>query len=272
MKIGNLSVLLAGLWVWALAGCGGGGGSSSGSSGTGTLQVALVDAPNPEIKAAIVTITRVEANVNGEWKEITTVPKTFDLLDLVKEEAVLGAAPLPEGHYTQIRFFPDPAQSSITDGTGTHDVKLPSGEQTGIKVNVNYDIVPDQVTTVLLDFDAHNSFVLQGNGQYLMKPVVRGCVKVLTGTLIGKVVEETADGQAVEGATVTASNGMQTVTAQTVADGTFKLWGLFPGTYAIEVTYTAPDTTVKTASLSNVTVEANQTKDIGILVVKPASP
>jgi hypothetical protein len=260
-------ILLALLTVVAVsaifAGCGGGGGTSG--SGTGRLSVVMVDAPAPSVTSVVVTIDRVEAHVNNDWVTITTTPLTFDLLDHVKVEQVLGTATLPVGHYTQVRFFPTAV--TVTDATGPHQATIPSGVQSGIKVNVDYNIGPNLITTILLDFNVQKSIV-QNNGGYLLQPVIPAVVKVLSGTVTGTV---TSGGQNVQGATITAtytagSNyplGTEVNTAMTLADGTFKVWALLPGTYTITATH--PTDATKTATVTGVVVAANQNKDVGTL-------
>src|SRR5947208_1738782 len=116
-----VSTLCLALVAPILTGCG------SSSSGSGTLAVSVSDGPNPTITAMNITIDRVEANANGAWTVITSVPQSFNLLDLTKNDALLGSANLPAGHYTQVRFFPSSA--TVTDATGTHNVTIPSGAQ-----------------------------------------------------------------------------------------------------------------------------------------------
>lgn len=252
-----------------LVGCGGGGGGSS--SGSGTLDVSMSDASCVSITALNITIDKVEANVNGTWTTITSVPQTFNLLDLVKNEKILGSATLPAGHYTQVRFFPSSA--TVTDATGTHNVNIPSGVQTGVKVNVDYDIGSNQVTTILLDFNVCKSLHQLGNGTYQLQPVIPAVVKVLSGTITGTV---TNGGVPVAGAEVTAtytagSNyaiGTQVNTASSQSDGTFKVWALLPGTYQLDVSYTDPITSAtKTAQATGVVVTANQNTDAGTLAL-----
>ncbi len=252
----------------ALAGCGGGGSGS----GSGTLSVSMADAPNPNVTAVNVTIDRVEANVNGNWTTITSVPQSFNLLDLVKNDKLLGSANLPAGHYTQVRFFPSSA--TVTDNTGTYPVTIPSGVQSGVKVNVDYDINANQVTAILLDFNVNKSIVQQGNGQYTMQPVIPAVVKILSGTVTGSVK---SGGAAVQGATITATYtagnnyavGTAVNTSMSLADGTFKVWALLPGTYTVSASYTDPSTgTAKTASIAGVVVTANQNTDVGALALQ----
>ena len=66
-------------------------------------------------------------------------------------------------------------------GGALQPLKVPSGAQSGIKLNANFTVQPDQVTDLLLDFDACKSVVVAGNsGQYLLKPVIRVEPKAVT--------------------------------------------------------------------------------------------
>lgn len=259
---------LASIFALALAapflvGCG------SSSSGNGTLAVSMSDGPNPTITAMNITIDRVEANVNGAWTTVTSVPQSFNLLDLTKNDTLLGSANLPAGHYTQIRFFPSSA--TVTDATGTHNVTIPSGVQSGVKVNVDYDINSNQTTAILLDFNVDKSVVQQGAGQYMLQPVIPAVVKVLSGTVNGTVTD---GGNPVAGATITATYtagssyavGTAVNTSASLSDGSFKVWALMPGTYTITASYADPNTgAAKTATATGVVVTANQNTDAGAL-------
>jgi hypothetical protein len=260
--------------VLALTGCG--GGSSGGGANTGTLRVSLVDAPDPTITSLNVTIDRVEAHVvnpddpndnePGHWTAIATTPQTFDLLDLVTNEAILGSANLPVGHYTQVRLFV--SNATVTDATGTHPVTIPSAGNTGIKLNVNYDITPNQITAILLDFNVSKSLIKQGNGQYRLQPVIPVVVKVLSGTITGTVTQggaplDNADVRAVYAAGNNYAIGQEVNTTFTQDNGTFKIWALLPGTYNITVTAPGGATT----TLNGVVVQANQNTGVGTIAV-----
>ena len=59
-----------------------------------------------------------------------------------------------------------------TGGTETA-LTTPSGQQSGLKMNVDIDVAADKVADVVLDFDACKSVVKRGNsGQYNLKPVI----------------------------------------------------------------------------------------------------
>lgn len=245
------------------SGCGG-----NGARGSGTLTVLLADAPNPTATAVDITLDRVEANIDGTWQAVNSSPQTYNLLELARIPAPLGSIILPSGHYTQVRLFVSGA--SITDATGTHELAIPSGDQTGIKVNVDYDVNPNEVTGLLLDFNVDKSIVITGNGVYHLQPVIRGVVQVLSGTVTGTVVD--SSNQPVAGASVVAisSSGQEINSSTTLADGTFKIWALLPDTYTIRATFTqtSPTPVETTATQGGVIVNANENTEIGTLTLQ----
>lgn len=247
-------------------GCGGGGAGA----GTGSVSVALADAPDPSATAVNVIVDRVEANVNGTWTPITSSSPAFsgNLLSLATTDKLLGTTSLPTGHYTQVRLFVSSA--TVTDATGTHDVTIPSGSQTGLKVLVDFDINANNVTTVLLDFDVSHSLIQTGAGAYTLKPVVRGVVQVLSGTITGTVVDK--NGPVTNAIVTITPTGAQPSSTDpstlTQADGTFKMWGVMPGSYTVNVTFTPTGGTAETGSAANEVVAANANTAAGTITLQ----
>jgi hypothetical protein len=155
----------------------------------------------------------------------------------------------------------------VTDSTGTHQVTIPSANNTGIKVNVDYEITANQITTILLDFNLSKSLIKTGNGQYRLQPVIPAVVKVLSGTITGTV---TNGGLPVDGADVRATYtgggkypvGTEVNRTFTLDNGTFKIWALLPGTY--DVVVTSPG---GTATVSSVSVTANNNTSVGTVAL-----
>lgn len=231
-----LGVLLTA--ILAINGCGGSGGAV-GTGGTGTLRVHLVDGSDPDITRVDVNISEVSANIDGQWQVLTNTSQSFNLLDLVLNAAVIGEKVLPTGNYTQIRL--KVSSATVTDSTGVHQLVIPSGAQSGIKVNVNFGLNEQEVTDLLLDFNVRESITRQGNGTYLLHPVIRATVMVQSGTVTGTASNTSG---LVQGAVVTATYvagdeyplGTVVNSTSTLSDGTFKMWALLPGTYNFHVT------------------------------------
>jgi hypothetical protein len=161
----------------------------------GTLQIMITDAPpEEEVTSIMVTVESVEVHkaaaeqeqeqeqeqqesadnsTNGEagWLplDILAGNETFDLLQIQGIEEVLAVTELEPGKYTQIRMTISNVQVRLGDGNLT-DVILPSGK---LKFVRPFDIVENQTTALLFDFDAEKSVNVIGSGQIMFKPVIK---------------------------------------------------------------------------------------------------
>ncbi len=154
------------------------------------VSVRLTDAPSPALQSAQVWISQVYLiGQDGTSRfTITETPAEYDLLTLQDGvTALLGDQLIPAGDYQQLRLIVDSARvtleppTTFTDGTDAATLKVPSGPQTGLKVNFGgpVHIAPAQ-TTLVVDFDVLGSFVFMGppeapNG-VLFTPVLHGIV------------------------------------------------------------------------------------------------
>lgn len=253
----SLKLVLGGLLVAGLAACGGGGGGAS----NGTLRLALTDAPACGYDAVNVTIEKVRVHksdsagdADGGWAEIVLNPaRRVNLLNLtngVLDE--LGQTPLPAGKYTQLRLVlaansgSNPlANSVLLTGTTTElALKTPSGQQSGLKTNIDIDIAPNKLADFVLDFDACKSVVFAGtSGQYLLKPVLTMIPRFISG------VSGFVNASIVNGTTTVSlqQGGVIIKSATPRSDGTFLLQPVAPGSYTLVLTGSGRATAVVTS-------------------------
>jgi len=72
-----------------------------------------------------------------------------------------------------------------------HELKVPSGYQTGIKIVNGFEINTDQTTELLLDFDASKSVVEAGNsGNWLLKPTIKVLNETQENWMISGIVKD----------------------------------------------------------------------------------
>jgi hypothetical protein len=201
-------LILSILSVLTTISCSGGGGDGGG--GVGTLSLNLTDASTTDFKAVCITIADVQVHVKGNenspksWKSVDMPirPLTVNLLELVngvRED--LGIVELEEGQYTQMRLIigdtpgPDfhPYANYVitnTDPVEIHELKVPSGFQTGFKIVNGFEINAGNTTELILDFDACRSVVQAGkSGKWLLKPTVKVLNTSEYAFIEGRVVE-----------------------------------------------------------------------------------
>ena len=190
-----------------------GGADTAGLNGRGTLVVQLTDAPFPtdSVKSVDIFVVRVDGrvaevdeasadqNVTTEdashadgWKTLATPNVSVDLLSLQNGvTSTLGEAKIDAGSYRGFRLVIDPSKSSVTlkngqvlTSTSSPSVAFPSASRSGIKINLSgpaVEVGADQQTTMVVDFDVGNSFVLRGNSLsqsgLLFKPVIKATTK-----------------------------------------------------------------------------------------------
>jgi len=221
--------------------CGGGGGSSS-ATGDGAMRFAVTDAPACGYDHVWVTVQKVSVNQNASasdtdpgWTDLTLSPaQKIDLLSLtngVLQE--LGTVPLAAGHYSQVRLVLTSDNSVQPTGGAVTALSTPSGQQSGVKLQVNADVAAGQTADLVLDFDACKSVVKAGNsGQYILKPVITAVPRIVTG--IQGVVTTTL---ALSSTTISAQqDGAVVRSTMPDSSGNFSIPYLSAGTYTVVIT------------------------------------
>jgi uncharacterized protein DUF4382 len=262
-----------------LMSCGGG----SQPSQTAKVNVSLSDpatcaAPQGPFRHIYVTVTDVKIHQSGSasandsgWLDLAAGlkdnPVQVDLLGVANQcfLAMLGSAEIEAGHYQQIRIIladnsvsangnkcdtaancvmltsdpsntPLPLQLSSESKTG---IKIPSGQIAG----GDFTVGSGETKDLNIDFNACASVVIQGNGQYRLKPVLHaGEVSTQTAStaISGTITDGSTQQPVIGGNTIVAleqkdSAGIDRVVMETVAasNGGFAFCPVPQGTYDV---------------------------------------
>ncbi|HUH47301.1 MAG TPA: DUF4382 domain-containing protein [Arenibacter sp.] len=263
-----MKIRISSIFLWAAVilfiGCSDGNDSAPGPD-TGRMTIKMTDAPFPHnlVAEANVTVFKIEARhtdkKSGPEKEgemgdkngspfIVLMEQEIDvnLLDLTNGiTETLVDTEVPVGTYDLVRVYVKGINVVLVDGT-TYDLKVPSGEQSGIKIFIKpgITVAGNLSADLLLDFDVSRSFVAKGNIKdpagitgFNFKPVIKASNLSTAGSLSGVVTmlqEATAIG--LEGAQVSvfAADTLNTATF-TDATGSYMVMGLLAGTYDVTV-------------------------------------
>ena len=240
------------------------------NEGTGTMRVALTDAPgdysavNIEIHQVLVKQSDEDGDENAEtenmddeeledsgWEVLFNDTLMVNLLDYQNGKTLpLGEVELEAGRYEQIRIvLGDENSVTLVEG-GTFNLNTPSGQTSGYKLKVNADIEEGEVYDLIIDFDAHQSIVVRGNGEFNLKPVLRTVELDNAGSISGVVTPAEASPYVY---TVTDGD-----TVGTVADteGNFTLVGLYEGTY--DITFDVDNDTYMDTTLTDIELDSNE--------------
>jgi len=244
-----------------LAGC-----STSPDAGTGTMEVRMHDAP-ADFEEVNIFVERVEVNRTESdqgWQTISEPNQVYNLLELVNGAyEVLGEAELEAGTYRQIRLIINQEGTHVVENGEVKNLTVPSGAQTGVKINVNAEILPDIRYVLLLDFDADRSVVSTGQSPvgYLLKPVIRASSLAEIGNISGII---TPEARAAAYAILDAGTAEADTVSSTFADendGSFKLVGLPANIYTVSIE--PREEGYLRADEENVEVTVGETTDIG---------
>ena len=190
----STNLIFSALFLLFISACGGGGGGND-SGGTGTLTVSLTDSAG-SYKAVYITIEEIEVHIGGNdndknWLTIPMDKDTINLCELTNGVfEKLGSLRLASGSYNQLRLhltdMPEDnelnifselhpfANYAVLEDNSQHELKVPSGFQSGVKIVKGFTISENETTEIILDFDAMRSVVEAGNsGQWILKPTIK---------------------------------------------------------------------------------------------------
>ncbi|WP_320053647.1 DUF4382 domain-containing protein [uncultured Acetobacteroides sp.] len=231
------------LFFCLIAGAVGLGGLSSCSNedvtSTSRFEVRLTDAPADYAKV-LVDIQGVEYNVNGTDAGWKTLPLkragVYNLLDFRNgADTILAGEEIAAGKISQIRLKLGENNSIVLKDGKTISIKVPSGFESGLKLNLHAEFQAGVAYVLTVDFDAAKSVVAQGNGKYSLKPCLRTYEKAVRGAVAGKVTPDTLSTTVylLKLNSVTQKN--DTIAASIVKAGRFLIGGVAEGGYTVSV-------------------------------------
>jgi hypothetical protein len=143
-----------------------------------------------------------------EVKPLNGSPITFDLaqgFDLLtlqngQTATLLNGKTVPAGDYEWVRLMidPTPGSSYVMDDTGQHDLIIPSGAESGLKLIRGFTMPAGGTADFTLDFVLRKSLIRppgQG-GSYKLKPVLRMVDNAQVGVIAGTFQANTLAGHA----------------------------------------------------------------------------
>jgi len=224
---------------------------------TSPYNIRMTDAPGP-YNAVYIDLQGVEIiEDNGQTVSMNVHSGIYNLLNFSNGvDTLIATGTLEVATVEQIRLILGP-NNSVMVGSVSYPLSTPSADQTGLKLQVHQTLQAGVLYSVLLDFDANKSIVLEGNGSYKLKPVIRTIETALSGAIRGKITPVGTIAFVTATSTISYSSNV-------TAAGDFMLMGLPPGTYSVTVTPALPKTPV---TLSNITVTTGVTTNIGTTFV-----
>lgn len=168
-----------------LAACDGDSGES------GTINLNITDAPVDDATKVVVSFSGVSIKPqNGPAFDIDFVDNNGDpvikSIDLLSQqgsdsEPLLVNHSLDAGHYNWMRLKVIASQSTTDSfiqldiGGAQYPLYVPSGDETGLKLNQGFDITDGGAVTFTIDFDLRKSVLAPNNNSsaYKLKPTLR---------------------------------------------------------------------------------------------------
>ncbi|MFL1456196.1 DUF4382 domain-containing protein [Marinobacter sp. GN3S48] len=189
LKLFTVAALAAGV-----AAC---GSDSSDSDATGTVSFGLTDAPATEFSNVTVAFTEIQLKpADGDWISFPLDGfETVNLLDLQGgvTEPLITDEEVVAGNYTQLRLIVDTENSFVTlvdNPDAPLTLAVPSGEQSGLKLQGEFVVAADTSTDFTIDFDVQKAIVNpagQALADYMLRPALRLVNNLEVGSIAGTV-------------------------------------------------------------------------------------
>lgn len=189
-------------------------GCGSDSEQSGKLTVRITDAPVDMAQHVYVQFSGIEIHGGGNnhhtlyfcqdpadaTKTVVRTtecavakPKQLDLMALTGGEnaLLLDGIELSAGKYSWIRLLVDTDADEdsyiVLDAGGEHELTIPSGSETGLKLNRGFTVAAGGASDFTIDFDLRKSVHETGSGEYVLRPTLRIVDNLEVGSIAGTV-------------------------------------------------------------------------------------
>ena len=202
------------------------------------LVIKLVD-KSADYTAVNVDIQGVSVHTNGDAEEadagwVDLAGSDVGVKNLLEytggTELTLVDTDFPAGKISQIRLKLGTENSVQIGEADPMELKTPSGQQSGLKLQVHKDLVAGITYIFKLDFDAAQSVIHNGAGKFILKPVIRVITEAKGGAIKGTVLP------AEQNVLISVMKGddVMYTTYAPIDQSEYILSGVDPGTYSIK--------------------------------------
>ncbi|HEY5591454.1 MAG TPA: DUF4382 domain-containing protein [Paludibacter sp.] len=199
-----------------------------------TVRFSLTDAPSLQgYQSLYIDVQGIQYMVNdSQFVSLPMTPAIINIFALTNgQDTLLGNVELNAGErVSQVRLIlGDNNTLVLKDGTEV-SLKVPSGQTSGLKINIQSDVNLTSGYKIVIDFNAESSVVKKGNGSYSLKPVIRGFIEANTSAIFGTILPKN------EPMKVFTIQGLDTImtVSDTLRNNYFMLNGLKSGTYELK--------------------------------------
>jgi hypothetical protein len=166
--------------VALLAACG--GGSDGDKSQTGRLKLSMTDAPVDDVQEVWVKFSAVEFKPEGDAPVLNPLSpaQSLNLLEFQDGRAavLVNDAVLPAGRYEWIRLVvdnvPNVRDSYVMANGAECELTVPSGAESGLKMNRGFTLPADGSVALTVDFDLRKSLHAPPGQKSMMETCTQG--------------------------------------------------------------------------------------------------
>jgi hypothetical protein len=251
----NYFLIAVALFAFAISSC---KKDNSSSSGTTHFSIKMTDAPGP-YDAVLINVKSVVVITSAGQTTLNVAGGPIDILHFrMGKDTLLASQDIPAGTIQQIRLVLNDSGNQVVTGGVAHDLTTPSGQTSGVKLNVHDTLKAGIGYTLTLDFDAASSIVVTGSGKYILKPVIRAIPNAVTGALTGMVTPAKSSPK------VFAIMGTDTIGTLADTTGKFYFPGIAAGTYNVKFVPVSP---YVSKTVTGVNVTTGSTTDMGTVTI-----